>query len=219
MTGRFPLLTIVAALAISTALAATTYKWVDERGHVHYADSPPEGVAYEIIRTTPRQPAALPVVEGVEPPAPQATPATVPAPTERPDDPRCAPTLYQIKLLQDYGRVYKPGAGGTRVYLDDAARPAEIERLVRARDEICSQHAGIREAQERRAAELLQALSPRCAAAREKLLNLEDPDSHSVRADVERQRAFVTQNCPEVSIEDVWLGDWIWIGSRRPPGP
>ena len=212
------LLAILALIATGSCLAATTYKWVDPDGHVHYADSPPAGVAYETIETTPHPPAAAPIVEGVESGAPQAAPATTSAPAARLDDSRCAPILYQIKLLQDYGRVYKAGPGGTRVYLDDEARPAELDRLVRARDEICSSDAEIRQLQERRAGDLLKALSPGCAAAHEKLRNLEDPDSHSVRSDIERQRAFVAENCPAVSLEDVWLGDWIWIGRlRRPP--
>ena len=37
------------ALAFALPADATTYKWVDDWGQVHYTDQPPPGVQYEIV--------------------------------------------------------------------------------------------------------------------------------------------------------------------------
>jgi hypothetical protein len=51
------------------------------------------------------------------------------------------------------------------------------------------------------------ALSPDCAAARERLATLERPDSRSAPDTVARQRQYVAENCPDNSRNDVWLAD------------
>lgn len=46
---RLLLVLLISLLALSAAHAAKFYKWVDERGQVHYTDSPPEHVDYEAV--------------------------------------------------------------------------------------------------------------------------------------------------------------------------
>ncbi len=54
------------------------------------------------------------------------------------DDTRCVDALFKLEVLAGDWKVYKPGPGNHRTYLDDRDRPAEIERLSRERDANCS---------------------------------------------------------------------------------
>ncbi|MEM1411132.1 MAG: DUF4124 domain-containing protein [Pseudomonadota bacterium] len=42
-------LTALLCVSATTAVADTIYKWVDERGTVHYGERPPEGVQAELV--------------------------------------------------------------------------------------------------------------------------------------------------------------------------
>ena len=52
---------LIVALCAATALAGDLYRWVDEEGRVHYADSPPPGVKADKldVRSRPTDPNAL----------------------------------------------------------------------------------------------------------------------------------------------------------------
>ena len=122
-------------------------------------------------------------------------------------DAACVDALYQLEVLRLGTRVFKPGPGDERSYLHDRDRPAEVARLTGLAEQSCSTDPAQRDAQVARASELVVALSPDCAAARERLATLERPDSRSSPATVERQREYVTANCPDLSRSDVWLAD------------
>lgn len=128
------------------------------------------------------------------------------------DDDRCVAALYQLQVLAEDWRVYKAGPGDERSYLHDRDRPAEIERLGRERDAHCSAEQATRMAQQQRAADLFQAMSPDCREAREKLLNLQRPTARSAPSDIERQQAWIAAHCPGPVREGLWLADW-----RHPP--
>jgi hypothetical protein len=127
-----------------------------------------------------------------------------------PDDTRCVDALFQLQVLAGDWKVYKPGHGNDRTYLHDRDRPAEIERLSAERDANCSDEPGVLAAQQQRAKELFQALSPDCREAREKLQNLLRPTARSAPSDVEKQRAYLAAHCPDVSRDGVWLVDWFY---------
>ena len=61
-------LTLFTGLLLSAAAAAATYKWVDEKGNVHYSQHPPAGTSYErmkIEKSRPgEQPAPAPAASG-----------------------------------------------------------------------------------------------------------------------------------------------------------
>ena len=191
---------------------ATTYKWVDAQGMIHYSDAPPSAETYETMQGPPRSSTTGPAAPRVGPAMP-ATAAPTPAPdvVAAADNPRCIDALYQIRLLALQRRVFKPRPAGQRVYLADADRPAEIERLSRLRDAICSSDPEARKAQDQRAARLLEVLSPNCAGERETLKRMEDPASRTPADEIDRQRAYVDRDCPDPRREDVWLGDWIVV--------
>jgi len=214
---------LFAAIMLAPLLMGTTYRWVDPQGQVHFTDSPPPaGTAYEVI-ATPRSPPVSPSA----PPTPQpalAAPDVVPAavaespPREvadkagaSPEDTRCVDALFQLEVLAGDWKVYKPGPDNDRIYLNDRDRPAEIERLSRERDANCSDEPEVLASQKQRASELFEALSPGCREAREKLQNLQRPTAHSAPSDIEKQESYIATHCPDVSRDNVWLADWIWV--------
>jgi len=130
------------------------------------------------------------------------------------DDARCVDALFQLEVLAGDWKVYKPGPGDDRTYLNDRDRPAEVERLSRERDANCAAEPSMLTSQQRRASELFQALSPGCREAREKLQNMQRPTARSAPSDIENQQAYIAAHCPDVSRDGLWLADWIW--ARRP---
>jgi hypothetical protein len=205
------------ALAIPLAVA-DTYKWVDPQGQVHYSDSPPVGVQYEVI-AAPRAQASAPPAAGT--PSATPTPATavpatpVPPPPvvdESAKDRACVDALYQVTLLNQRQPVFKQAADGSRRYIEDAERPAEIARLHAVRDLNCSDDPATQRSQAQRASQLMIAMSPRCAEARDELANYEDPATHTPADQIARQRAFVERNCSGGERIDLWRGDWIRVG-------
>jgi hypothetical protein len=221
-TARAGLLCTFALIAATPCLAGEAYKWVDEQGQVHYSDTPPAGTAYEIVPGPPHPPvtprSATPSASVAPEPAParEAQRVGVPAPTPAADDGKCVDALYQIALLSEKRRVFKPGPGGTREYIDDADRPAEIERLSRERDENCSNDPETRKSQDVRADRLMEALSPDCQSAREKLLDMQSPSTRTPPSEIERQRVYLEEHCPGPDRTDLWMADWMFVNLRKP---
>jgi len=217
---------VFSLLAVMPGLLGTTYKWVDPQGQVHLTDTPPpDGTTYEIIAAPHSPPAPPPAVRPTTPAAPPSVPAsaaeplrpqTVPDPaTESRDDARCVDALYQLQVLAGDWKVYKAGPGDDRTYLHDRDRPAEIGRITRERDTHCSTEQGPLSEQHRRAGELFQALNPDCREAREKLQNLQRPTARSAPSDIEKQRAWIATNCPDVVREGLWLADWRYVQQKH----
>ena len=215
-----------AAILLVPLLLGTTYKWVDPQGQVHFSDSPPPaGTAYEVVVPS-RSPSVTPATPSTSQPAhaaPEAAPAAAAEPTSRhdaktaiasPDDTRCVDALFQLEVLAGDWKVYKPGPGNDRTYLNDRDRPTEVARLTGERDANCSDEPDALASQKRRASELFEALSPGCREAREKLQNLQRPTAHSAPSDIEKQKAYIAAHCPDASREGVWLADWIWVQRR-----
>jgi len=127
-------------------------------------------------------------------------------------DRACVDALYQITLLNERRPVFKQAADGSRRYIEDAERPAELARLLGVRDQSCSDDPTTRRSQEQGADQLMFAMSPGCAEARDKLANYEDPATHTPDDQIARQRAFVEQHCRGGERIDLWRGDWIRVG-------
>lgn len=53
--GSIGLSLMLSLVPSAPGLAGTTYKWVDERGHVHFSDTPPAKTPYETVETAPAQ--------------------------------------------------------------------------------------------------------------------------------------------------------------------
>lgn len=216
----------LAVILLVPLLLGTTYKWIDPQGQVHYTDAPPPaGTAYQVV-APPRSPSVSPSAPFATYPAPAAAAADPAATAESPsrhvadtasaspDDMRCVDALFQLEVLAGDWKVYKPGPGNDRTYLNDRDRPAEIARLSSEREANCSDEPEVLGSQKRRASDLFDALSPGCREAREKLQNLQRPTAHSVPSDIEKQQSYIATHCPDVSRDGVWLADWIWVRRR-----
>jgi hypothetical protein len=210
---------VLLALALAPCALATTYKWVDEQGHVHYADTPPAGAAYEIVAPPHPVPAPPPSVTmpatvspeaAVPPPAPTTEVVTTPAP----DDGKCVDALYQIELLNEKRRAFKPGPNDSRIYIEDRDRPAEIERLGRERDANCSSEPELRQSEQLRADRLRQTLSPDCQSARENLEDALSPSTRTPDSEIERHRTYLQDHCPGPGRTDLWMADWMFVRRR-----
>jgi hypothetical protein len=215
-----------AVVLLVPLLMGTTYKWIDPQGQVHFTDSPPPaGTAYEVV-APPHSPAVTPTAPPARQPtraAPESAPAAAAESPSRqvaetangsPDDTRCVDALFQLEVLAGDWKVYMPGPGNDRTYLNDRDRPAEVARLRGERDANCSDEPEVLALQKQRARELFEALSPGCREAREKLQNLQRPTAHSAPSDIEKQQAHIAAHCPDVSRDGVWLADWIWVRRR-----
>ena len=212
-----------AAILLAPLLLGATYRWVDPQGQVHFTDTPPPaGVAYEVVATSraPSVSSSAPFATQPARAAPEAVPAAAAESPPREDADtagayqdatRCVDALFQLQVLAGDWKVYQPGPGNDRTYLNDRDRPAEIARLSSERDVSCSDEPEVLASQKRRASELFEALSPDCREAREKLQNLQRPTAHSAPSDIEKQKSYIAEHCPDVSRDGVWLADWIWV--------
>lgn len=218
-------LVLIGVALLLPCLLGTTYKWTDAQGQVHFTDMPPPaGVPYEAVAAPHGPTPPAPVAQPVAAPAPEpSTAAVAPPPQEDKraaaatdavrDDERCVDALFQLQLLVGKYKVYK-GPDDARRYLDDADRPAEIDRLSRERDESCSKDPTLAGSQKRRAAQLFQTLHPDCREAREKLVNMQRPSARSSPGDIEEQSDYVRNFCPDIpgvdGRTDLWRADWVW---------
>lgn len=217
-------LILLGIVLLVPCLLGTTYQWTDAQGQVHFTDTPPPaGVTYEAVAAphTPSPPPAAhpvanPVVESPAPaavPPPQVDKSAAAFTVAVQNDERCVEALFQLELLVGKFKVYK-GPDDARRYLDEKDRPAEIRRLTSERDASCSKDPKLQGSQERRAAQLFQTLHPDCREQREKLKNMQRPSARSSPGDVEEQRQYVTNFCPEIpgvdARTDLWRADWVW---------
>lgn len=123
----------------------------------------------------------------------------------------CVDALEQVTALEIVAPAYKLVGTGSRLYLDDADRPAEIARLQKVVSTSCSNEASqARQSEQVEAARLYIARSPECALERDKLSMMEKPSSGEARSSIEEQRKLVAEHCPTVPTENVWLLQKVW---------
>ncbi|MGH8524753.1 MAG: DUF4124 domain-containing protein, partial [Gammaproteobacteria bacterium] len=127
------------------AVHAEVYKWVDDRGKVHYSDDPPRGTVskkVELPVTTPQQREnaqqrlkafldqrkAQEAIHNQE----QADKGEAQATKRREEEERlgrCLTAQDELNVLELGRPVFHKDEKGQRVYLEDKDRPAEIARL------------------------------------------------------------------------------------------
>jgi hypothetical protein len=211
---------------------AQIYKWVDEKGHTYYSDCPPEDCESEEVELTDgptdeeietaqtklrkmleaRQARDLAVLERREQ---EIIESEKEAELEEQRSQKCVKALYQIKILSQKRRIFKFQSDGSRLYLENEDRPAEISRLRLLEAEYCETDQTIKEKQIHQAEELSTALSRRCAAARTTLEKLQKSGSAPDEEKLQNQRDYVEAFCPDVEEDDLWLADWIIIRKWR----
>jgi hypothetical protein len=124
-------------------------------------------------------------------------------------DADCANALEQLETLQTLAPVYRLNEAHKRLYLDDADRPAEVERLKTIVAGSCSAKAKHRRREESEAKQLHSVRSPGCMQDRDRLSMMERKDARTPEKDLARMRERVLAQCPDIELSDAWLIEWI----------
>ncbi len=118
------------------AAAQTMYKWVDEKGVTHFSESPPpDGKAAKIEvklvgNEAPRSDdwKQRDLESRQRRAAKEAVDSEVQKREQQMRGTRCSTARRELDGLKNARRFYKIDAKGERVYVEDAERPALIER-------------------------------------------------------------------------------------------
>lgn len=137
-----PLVALTAALALAAApAAATTYKWTDANGRVIYSDQPPPGnIKVEALSAPPppANPNAAKELAAKEAEIQQRrllrteeeAKAAKKGAEQAQKREQCAKVRGQVAMMQnDPNLLYRSSDKGQPVYLDDAGRRREIQKL------------------------------------------------------------------------------------------
>lgn len=128
--------------------------------------------------------------------------------------PVCVEALEQVATIKTQLPVYKFTADGQQQYLQDADRPAEIDRLEEIIGTNCSANPQIRSSEESAAQRLHAIRSPDCAAERDKLALMAKPESRESADSVAEQHRRVLQRCSVAETPaNVWLLQ-MWVRPR-----
>jgi len=209
-----PILLAAFAWAGSTC-AQTVYKWVDRHGVTQYSSSPPPAGASGVVVPVPPPPSAQAASQaraaaqraGDEAKRLETQRLREQAAKQLKDDAarrsavdrlqRCARAREQLEVLKTPVPAYLRNERGERIYLEDAARDAEIARL---RSEValyCSsadEMQGLQDAATRqRAASAAQ--RAKCYDAQDQLRDLQADPSRLPAADIEAARQRVRLFC------------------------
>ena len=141
----FALLLLVSALS---GWAQTMYKWVDEKGVTHFSETPPPGDR-KAAKVTPKvTPAGNPSAydpHGWKAREAESKKARVDRGLQDRSESQdrekravaCDRARSRIAFLQNTNRIHRDNPDGTRTFLDDAQREAEIARSREAASEYC----------------------------------------------------------------------------------
>jgi hypothetical protein len=207
-------------MLIALFAGAQVYKWVDEKGQVHFGDRPPEEQKVEEL-ALPQGPSEEDMEQAKEVLRP-----TLESQQERIDagaaktsrenqleasqDLRaerrfkaCIEALQQFEVLDLKARFFKLDANWSRTYLENEDRPKEIARQSDLIDENCKTDPASVAKQFSSAIVLSKGLNIRCVNAREKLSKEVDETKRKEHQD------YLDSNCPDVSHRNLWIADWI----------
>jgi hypothetical protein len=221
---RLPRPAILIALLVALLFAiGAVYKWVDKEGKVHYSDKPPPGQTAEAVTVAPgptaeQQRQAQARLQALQESSQRETATRETERAQQQSAQRsevleaalavqvCADAMAQRMTLDLQMPIYRRGGGSKRVYLADADRPAEKQRLDETIATFCSDDPAARAAQERRSLELSLGRRPVCVELRDALDELKARPARESAEQVRRlTERLDTYRCYPVPIEQVWL--------------
>jgi hypothetical protein len=137
------------SVGFATAQAAGVYKWVDEKGAVHFGDAPPGNAAASEVEVAPPPPVDASLLQrqeqgrkmlqaGQEERAAaekQQAEANVKAEQNAKD---CANLKLRLKQYTEARYLYKAGDTGQEAILSDAERAQAVSETQAAIDELCN---------------------------------------------------------------------------------
>jgi len=218
-------------LLVALFAGAQVYKWVDEKGQVHFGDCPPADCEKEEM-ALPKGPSDEEVEAAQEElrETLESRKSSDQAQQEQQREAwseeyagdlresekfkRCVEARYQLTVLERRGRAFRLDRNWTRIYLEDEDRPAEMSRLKKRVKDHCDTAAESVKQQNIRVVEMKGALNIRCVAAREKFHKGTDPAAKIDQQDLQEAQDYIALNCPDVGLHDLWLGDWIFVRRR-----
>jgi hypothetical protein len=210
------LLVLLLLFIAMATIAATIYKWVDEKGVTHYSATPPDNQKGQKIQISPSattteggKSAPSPLQKGEQGSAEskkENNKIMKPNAGQTEGEERCQEARKQLALLQEQGPVYRDESGklhlkwkydtyqGNREYLDDTTRSAEIKHVRQEIETSCPQESNVKD-QELARKKFIR--SEYCAAARADLEAMERPEARSPQSEIDKQRNQVKWFCTE----------------------
>lgn len=131
-TLKIGLLISITSLLATTTQAQQVYKWKDEKGRLHYTQTPPPARYAQAVNIKER-PTPAPATNGQKSAAAGTTAtntdnkatASKPAPKLSASD--CKAMQDNLALLQTGRRLYENDAGGERAYMTEERRAQQIQ--------------------------------------------------------------------------------------------
>ena len=219
------LLVLLLLFLAITAVGATIYKWVDEKGVTYYSATPPPNQKAQKVQTAPPPPAA---VDGGRPALKtlqeeeqefqkrraerqQESNRIEESSAEQAEgERRCLETRKQLAMLQEQLPVYRDEEGkfrvkwkydayqGERKYLDDATRTSEIARARQEIEAICPRPSDAKDQDLARKQMTKETTwSDHCAVERAHLEAIERPEARTPKQEIAEQRQNVERWCKE----------------------
>jgi len=207
-------------MAIAVVSFGAVYKWVDEKGSVHYSDKPTDTHNSEVVNIEPG-----PSAEEIKKASEKAEElkqrfhkeyiSDQSQNKERLDEKekqlaqeqQCLEARMQLAILQElHLPAYRDEQGefhakwkydtyqGNREYLDDAMRASAIEQ---ARENVLASCVNPDDAKEQELARMKWIRAERCAKHTVELEALERPGSRAVTQDLEKKRRLVKVYCDD----------------------
>lgn len=133
-TLKIGLLISITTLLATTTQAQQVYKWKDEKGRLHYTQTPPPARYAQAVSIKERSTPA-PAVNGQKAAAAETTAtntdnkatASKPAPAPKLNASDCKAMQDNLALLQTGRRLYEKDAGGERAYITEERRAQQIQ--------------------------------------------------------------------------------------------
>jgi hypothetical protein len=195
--------------ATNSASAADIVRWVDSAGVTHYSDDPPPGVKSVRIQRAlvpdagSQQQAASDAKRVIDASRRMEADRILEQARKNPNlaaqgsmarAKRCDHARYQLALLREAIPVFRTASGGARVYVDDAARPSEIQRWSEEEKTQCDAAAlETSAAQARRRSEA--AHRPACKAAVQRGMDLDAALPRASEKDLAQARQAAQSAC------------------------
>ena len=133
-TLKIGLLISITTLLATTIQAQQVYKWKDEKGRLHYTQTPPPARYAQAVNIKER-PTPVPATNGQKSAAAGTTAtntdnkatASKPAPAPKLSASDCKAMQDNLALLQTGRRLYENDAGGERAYMTEERKAQQIQ--------------------------------------------------------------------------------------------
>jgi hypothetical protein len=169
---------------VAPTLAATLYRWQDDKGTIHItSERPPQGVSFEKIE--------VPSSAGGKGTKSGATTST----STRASPAQVAERAGVLSDLRNRECVFALESLDRKTSAAEPTSAAEIRRLQETVEANCSRDPARRAQQEEMAARLRVANGDQCVAARTELGTMLEPGSNASRERLRAQQAFVDEHC------------------------